>query len=158
MVAIGVEEDGHRESIGAARGFRGVVGVPARLPVPAAVPRPSRRADGCQGRPRGLLRDPGVHEASARALAKGQDQQRHRAIEPRDPQADPRGRRLPGRQVGPHARHREAQVRRGERMGLLPLPGRDAVGRAAVPEADLWGRRKARKNLDGTLENFTTPW
>ena len=66
-------------------------------------------------------------------------QQRDRAPEPRDPQADPRGGHLSRRQVGPHARHREAQVRRGERMGIPPLPGRDAARRVAVPDGGPMG-------------------
>lgn len=32
------------------------------------------------------------------------------------------------------AHRRKAQVYRGERMGDQPLPGRDAAGRAAVPD------------------------
>lgn len=62
------------------------------------------------------------------------DQQRHRAAQPRDPQAHARGRGVPRRQERPHARDREAQVRRRQRVGLPPLPRRDAAGRGAVPD------------------------
>lgn len=65
--------------------------------------------------------------------------QRYRAVQPRDPQAGPRGRRLPRRQVGPHARDGPAQVRRGERVGVAPLPGRDAAGRVAAPDGGPMG-------------------
>lgn len=82
---------------------------------------------GRQGRKGWMRGDPGVHGLPERALAPHPHQQRHRATEPRDSQADPRGRHLPGREVGPHARHREAQVRRGERVGIEALPGRDAA-------------------------------
>ena len=73
--------------------------------------------------------------------------QRHRAAEPRGPQANARGGHLPGREVGAHARHREARVRRGERVGLEALPGRDAVGGVAVPEAGLWAVGKCARIL-----------
>lgn len=69
-----------------------------------------------------------------RALAEDQDRQRHRAPQPRDSQTHARGRHLPRRQVGPHARGREARVRCGELLGLPALPGRDSAGWVAVPE------------------------
>lgn len=89
---------------------------------------------GRQGRQGRLRRDADLHGVPSRALEEDQDQQRHRAAEPRDTQAHARGRHLPRRQVGPHARHREAQVRRRERVGVEALPGRDAAGGVAVPE------------------------
>ena len=87
----------------------------------------------------GAPEDPGVHGLPARALAPHPHQQRHRAPEPRDPQADPRCGHLPRREVGPHARHREAQVRRGERMGIEALPGRDSARWVAVPDGEPMG-------------------
>ena len=201
MVAIGVNDDGHREVIGAAEGFtesaecwreflswlrsRGLRGVrmftgdkaagmvgaiaevfpeaayqrctvhfyrnvlarvpKSRRPTIAAMlravhamesrglrgqgPRGRRGArrhetqggrQGGQGRLRG---DADLHQVPPRALAAHTHQQRHRAARPRDPRADPRGRRLPRRQVGPHARDGPAQVRRRERVGLEAVPG-----------------------------------
>ena len=55
-----------------------------------------------------------IHALPPRALAEDQDQQRHRAAQPRDPQANPRGGHLPGRKERPHARDREAEVRHRE--------------------------------------------
>lgn len=72
-------------------------------------------------------------------LEEDQDQQRHRSPEPRDPQANARGGHLPRRQLGPHARHREARVRRRERVGVEALPGRDAAGRVTVPDGGPMG-------------------
>ena len=103
-----------------ARGGRGARGVQAR--------------GGREGRPRRLRRDADVRQVPPRALAEGQDQQRHRAAKPRDTQAHARGRHLPRREIRPHARDREAQVRRGELLGLEALPGRDAAGRVAAPD------------------------
>lgn len=82
---------------------------------------------GLQGREGRIRGDPGVYGLPARALASHPHQQRHRAAEPRDPQADSRGRHLPGLEVGANARRREAQVRRGGRVGIEALPGRDAA-------------------------------
>ena len=39
----------------------------------------------------------------------------------------------PRREERAYAGDSEAQVRRGERVGLPPLPGRDAAGRVTVP-------------------------
>ena len=64
-------------------------------------PRGGRRArlneaeGGREGRPRRIRRDPDVHALPARALAAHTHQQRHRAPEPRDPQAHARGRTFP---------------------------------------------------------------
>ncbi len=74
---------------------------------------------GLQGREGRIRGDPGVYGLPARALASHPHQQRHRAAEPRDPQADSRGRHLPGREVGANVRRREAQVRRGGRVGIV---------------------------------------
>ncbi len=226
MIAIGVNDDGYREVIGAAEGFtessecwreflswlrsRGLHGV--RMVVgdkasdmvgsiaevfpeaahrrctvhfhrnaPARVPKPGRAAvaamlkavhamesreaseakalavaeelegmrlgGGREGRPRRLRRDLNLHRIPSGTLGPHPHQQRHRAAEPRGPQANARGGHLPGREVGAHARHREAQVRRGERVGLEALPGRDAVGGVAVPEAGLWAVGKCARIL-----------
>lgn len=66
-----------------------------------------------------------------RALAAHAHQQRHRAPQPGDPTQDEGGGDVPRRELRPHARDREAQVRRRERVGLPPLPGRDAAGGGA---------------------------
>lgn len=65
-------------------------------------------------------------------------------LPPRAPAPSPyaRGRDLPRRQLGPRARHHEAQVRREERAGVAPLLGRDAAGRTAAPGGGLRGCRK----------------
>lgn len=118
---------------GVARGGRGQ-GTRGRGGARADAPRGGR-----QGRKGRIRRDLGVHGLPARALAPHPHQQRHRAAEPRDPQADARGGRLSRREVGPHARHREAQVRRGGRMGIEALPGRDAARRVAVPDGGPMG-------------------
>ena len=204
MVAIGVNDDGYREVIGAAEGFtesaecwreflswlksRGLRGVRmftgdkaagmvgsieevfpgaayqrctvhfyrnvlARVPK-SKRPRVGLRGQGArgrvrarevqaqgggQGRARGLLRDPDLHEVPARALATHTHQQRNRAPEQRDPQAHARGRYLPRREERSHARHCEAQVRGRERVGVEALPGRDAAGRVAAPEGGPMG-------------------
>ena len=65
--------------------------------------------------------------------------QRRRAARPRGPQADPRRGDVPRRGLRPHARHRTAEVRRGERLGVAPLPGRDAAGRVAAPDGGPMG-------------------
>ena len=49
MIAIGIDDDGYREAIGAAEDFTVAAGVPAGVPSLAAVPRPSRRADDRRG-------------------------------------------------------------------------------------------------------------
>lgn len=105
-----------------------------------------RLRDG-EGRPRRLRRDLNLHRVPSGTLGPHPHQQRHRAAEPRGPQANARGGHLPGREVGAHARHREAQVRRGERVGLEALPGREAVGGVAVPEAGLWAVGKCARIL-----------
>ena len=79
----------------------------------------------------GCAEDADLHQVPPRALAPHTHQQRHRAPEPGDPQAHPRGRYVPRREERPHARDREAQVRRRERVGLEALPGRDAAGRGS---------------------------
>ena len=106
----GRDAQGHTRH-GVARGLRG------------QGPRGGRRArlneaeGGREGRPRRIRRDPDVHALPARALAAHTHQQRHRAPEPRDPQAHARGRDVPRREERPHARDREAQVRGRERVG-----------------------------------------
>ena len=85
----------------------------------------------------GYAETPDVHALPARALAAHTHQQRHRAPEPRDPQAHARGRDVPRREERPHARDREAQVRGRERVGLEALSGRDSAGGVAAPTAGL---------------------
>lgn len=46
MIAVGVDDDGYREVAGVAEGLTESSAAPAGIPVLAAVPRPSRRADG----------------------------------------------------------------------------------------------------------------
>ena len=79
------------------------------------------------------------HALPEGALAAHTHEQRHRATQPRDPQTHPRGRDVSRREERPHARDRQAQVRRGERVGLPPLPGRDSAGGVAVPEGGPMG-------------------
>ena len=69
---------------------------------------------GGQGRPRGLRGDPDLHALPEGALAAHTHEQRHRATQPRDPQTHPRGRDVSRREERPHARDRQAQVRRRE--------------------------------------------
>src|ERR1700704_969202 len=76
--------------------------------------RPAQRGGGCRATARhearqggragrdGGARDPVVLRVSRGALAAYPDQQSARAHHARDPQANPRGRRLPRRQLGPH--------------------------------------------------------
>ena len=92
-----------------------------------------------EDRPRGLRRDPDVHGIPRRPLEEDPHQQHHRAAQPGNPQANAGGRDLPRRKVRPHARDGEAEVRRGERVGLPPLPGRDAAGRVAAPDGGPMG-------------------
>lgn len=116
MIAIGVNDDGYREVAGARHGVaRGVRGQGARR-------RGGARGDaprgGREGRPRRLRRDLNLHRVPSGTLGPHPHQQRHRAPQPRGSQANARGGHLPGREVGAHARHREAQARCGERVGL----------------------------------------
>lgn len=60
-------------------------------------------------------------------------QVRNRKVQLRDASQNEGGERLPRRQLSPHARRRETQARRGERVGLETLPGHDTVGRVAAP-------------------------
>lgn len=108
-----------------------------------------------EGRPRRLRRDLNLHRVPSGTLGPHPHRQRHRAAEPRGPQADARGGCLPGREVGAHARHREAQARRGERVGHEALPGRDAVGGVAVPEAGLWAVGKCARILTVPSSHLT---
>ena len=50
-----------------------------------------------------LTRDAGLYGIPARELAPDQDEQRDRALQPRDQEEDEGRRDLPGRQLGPHA-------------------------------------------------------
>ena len=73
---------------------------------------------GRQGRARGVRRDADVHALPDGALEADPHQQRHRAAQPRDQEANARRRHVPGRQERPHAGHRQAQVRSRQRMGV----------------------------------------
>ena len=132
----------------APRGRRDARGDP-RHGVPRGVGEEGRRGrrragvhearGGREGRPRWLRRDPDVHEVPRRPLEEDPHEQRHRAAEPRDPQANPRRGDVPRRELRPHARHRTAEVRRGERVGVEALPGRDAAGGVATPDGGPMG-------------------
>jgi hypothetical protein len=104
---------------------------------------------GRQGGARRLRGDAHLRSLPTGALAADQDEQRHRAPEPRDSQAHPGGRDLPRRQERPHAGHRQAQVRRRQRMGLQKVSGRDASGGLIMPRSAAVGP-KVRNYLDGT--------
>lgn len=60
--------------------------------------------------------------------------------------AGARGGGLRGREVVLHARRREAEARRVERMGVPPLSGRIAAGRSAVPDGDPMGLSKSAQD------------
>ena len=64
---------------------------------------------------------------------------RHREDQSRDPQAHALGRDAPQRKGRAHAGGGPPEVRRGERVGLEALPGRDAAGRGAAPGGGLIG-------------------
>ena len=87
---------------------------------------------GRQGGARRACRDAGVLRDAARALAAHPHEQRKRAAQQGDQAQDPRGRPLSRRQVRPDACGRPPEVRRRQRMGIAPLPGRVASQRAVV--------------------------
>lgn len=72
---------------------------------------------------RRVRRNAGLHGIPARALTPDQDEQRDRAHQPRDQEEDEGRRDLPGRQFGPHAGDREAEVHSGARVGQEEVPG-----------------------------------
>ena len=90
------------------------------------------RGLGRQGGARRVCRDAGVLRDAARALAAHSDEQRDRAPEQGNTPAHPRGRHLSRRQVRAHAGGRPPEVRRRQRMGIAPLPGRVASQGAVV--------------------------
>ena len=90
---------------------------------------------GRKGRARGLRRDADVLRDAPRALAAHTHEQRHRAAQQGDKAAYPRRRHFPRWEVGPHAGGRPPEIRRGQRMGLPPIPGRVSAQRVAVPAA-----------------------
>ena len=86
-IARGMRQEG--------RGGGGRVGVDAAR---------NGREDGAQR----IRRDAGLYGIPARELAPDQDEQRDRALQPRDQEEDEGRRDLPGRQLGPHADDGEA--------------------------------------------------
>ena len=98
----------------------------------------------------GLRGDARVHEIPAGALAPHPHQQRHRTHQPRDQAPHEGGWHLPRREERAHAGDRQAQVRRRERVGVAPLPGRVAAARVAAPDGGPPTCQKVRKKLDGT--------
>lgn len=77
---------------------------------------------------RRVRRDAGLHGIPARSLAPDQDEQRDRAHQSRDQEEDEGRRNLPGRQLGPHAGHCEAEVHSGARVGQEKVPGHVQTG------------------------------
>ncbi len=63
------------------------------------------------------------------------------------------GRHLPRREERAHAGDRQTQVRRRERVGVAPLPGRVAAARVAVPDGGPPTYCKVRKKLNVTSRN-----
>ena len=90
------------------------------------------RGLGRQGRARRARRDARVPRDAPRALAAHPHEQRDRAAQQGDKAQDPRGRHLSQRQVRAHAGGRPPEVRRRQRVGIAPLPGRVASQRAVV--------------------------
>ena len=68
----------------------------------------------------------------ARTLAAHTHEQRHRAAQQGNTPSHPRGRNLSRRQARAHAGGRPPEVRRRQRVGVSPLPGRVASQRAVV--------------------------
>ena len=87
---------------------------------------------GRQGGARRVCRDAGVLRDAARALAAHPHEQRDRAPEQGNTPSHPRGRHLSRRQVRAHAGGRPPEVRRRQRVGVPPLPGRVASQGAVV--------------------------
>lgn len=77
---------------------------------------------------RRVRRDACLHGIPAGALAPDQDEQRDRALQQRDQEEDEGRRDLPGRQLGPHAGDREAEVHSGARVGQEEVPGHVEAG------------------------------
>ena len=87
---------------------------------------------GRQGGVRRVCRDAGVLRDAARALAAHPHEQRDRTAQQGNTPSHPRGRHLSRRQVRAHAGGRPPEVRRRQRVGVPPLPGRVASQRAVV--------------------------
>ena len=90
---------------------------------------------GRQGGVRRLRRDAHVLRDAPRALAAHPHEQRDRAPEQGDQEKDPRRRHVPRRKVRPDAGDRPPEVRRRQRMGVPPLPGRAASHHQVEPSA-----------------------
>ena len=114
---------------GIARGGIGQGGVGGRR---ARVDEAER---GRKGRARGLRRDADVLRDAPRALATHTHEQRHRAAQQGDQAQDPRGRHVPRREIRADAGCRPPEIRRRQRMGLPPIPGRVPAQGVAVPAA-----------------------
>lgn len=78
--------------------------------------------------------DAGLHEVSHGALKAHPHQERHIAPEPRDQEAHPRRRHLPGRQERAHAGDRPPELRSRQRMGIEEVSERHASGRVIMPK------------------------
>ena len=76
-----------------------------------------------------------VMRDAPRALAAHPDEQRHRAPEQGNQAQDPRGQHVPRREIRADAGGRPPEIRREQRMGLPPLPGRVSAQGVAVPAA-----------------------
>ena len=69
-----------------------------------------------------------ISSSGSESAGPDQDEQRDRAHQPRDQEEDEGRRNLPGRQLGPHAGHCEAEVHSGARMGQEEVPGHVHTG------------------------------
>lgn len=86
----------------------------------------------------------------SRSLTPNPLQQCNRAAKPQVQGTHEGGRHLPRRGKRAHTGDRQAQVRRRERVGVAPPPGRIAARQVAVPDGRPPTCQKARKKLDGT--------
>ena len=112
-----------------------------------------REEDSAGGRPQPVHGDEGSHEEQD-----GDGEEAHARCEPLGAlrvQGRPHegGRHLPRREKRAHAGDRQAQVRRRERVGVAPLPGRVAAARVAVPDGGPPTYCKVRKKLNVTSRN-----
>lgn len=70
----------------------------------------------------------GISSSGNECARPDQDEQRDRALQPRDQEEDEGRRDLPGRQIGPHAGDGDAEVHSGARMGQEKVPGHVEAG------------------------------
>ena len=162
MVAIGVNDDGYREVIGAAEGFtesaecwreflswlksRGLRGVRMFTGDKAAgmvgsieevFPGAARVPKSKRPRVAAMLK--AIHAMESREASEAKALEVAAELDGMKLKEAARVRYLPRREERPHARDRQAQVRGRERVGVEALPGRDAAGGVAAPEGGPMG-------------------